>query len=436
VTHKNKYNNQYKNKRIIFRVTSYNRLSFPVLLNVWEQHHLHHEFEIIRREEPLHREEIRDGDIILFSFMTCFLPDIDAEVREIRRAGKKRVLVVGGGSHVTGDQDLTHRMGFDIQFLGYAETSFRQFGEHLLDDHIQSVYHDIGEDENVDEKGDENVETSANREALDFDRYLPITVFQATVPPLEIMRGCRWMCKYCSTPSHRVRYRSMESIARHLGELKKRNMARVNCISPSSMEFGAASNRRLNLEKIEALLDYTVRQRFRFVEYGIFPSEVRPDTVTAEGMAILKRYVTNKYITIGAQSGVNRRLKELRRGHSTEEVEMAIEIANANGFRVHLDFIVGYPDETLDELTTTVEFIKAINKKYRIRTHLHHFIPLAGSAYAFRLPTFIPEKGKDLLRKLKTAGIAAGGWVENEIQALRFFKWLKNTYPDYYDRYH
>jgi radical SAM superfamily enzyme YgiQ (UPF0313 family) len=249
------------------------------------------------------------------------------------------------------------------------------------------------------------------------------------------MRGCFWYCKYCSTPLHDVQFKTLDVIRSYLEIMKQRGLKRVNFVSPSAMEYGASKGRDIHLDKIAELLEMTASFDFQFLEYGIFPSEVRPDSVTPEGMALLKRFVTNKAITIGAQSGLDKRLKELRRGHLTHDTESAIAIANEQGFLVNLDFIIGYPDETTEERQAMIEYIKKLSKKYRIRTHIHHFIPLAGSPYGLRLPSYLEEEDKKILIQLKRAGVAAGGWEENEIQAFSYFSWLKSHFPLYYSRH-
>jgi B12-binding domain/radical SAM domain protein len=407
-----------KKKRILFRLSPFNRLSFPVLLNAWEQEGIDREFEVVIRTEPLTAGEIRSGDAVLFSFMTSVLPYIHQEIVEIKKSSVPDLIIAGGGPHVSGEQELVFEAGFDTLFCGPGERNFVQWGKDLLDNRpLQKVYH---------------YQASGSD---DFNPYIPVSKYIETIPPLEIMRGCYWRCNYCSTHLYDVRFRTLESIDTHLREMKKRKLNRVNFISPSSMEFGAARGRKIDLEKIEALLELMASYDFLFLEYGIFPSEIRPDTVTGAGMKLLKQYVINKSVTIGAQSGSDVRLRELRRGHNVEDICQAIEIANANDFLVNLDFIVGYPDETPDERHLTVDLIRSLARTYRIRTHLHHFIPLAGSPYAYRFPSFLPDKDKEELVKLKDAGIAVNGWEENEKQAVFYLDWLKHYFPGYYEKY-
>jgi B12-binding domain/radical SAM domain protein len=390
---------------------------------VWESHQIDHQFEIIVRDRPLTLlnaeplQPIKKGDVFLFSFMTPHLPLIHEEIKKIEETG---AFIAGGGPHISGEQELAFKMGFDTCFEGPGETNFLTFGLDLLEN----------------KTGEKKIYKNIPGKTVDFNRYLPISKYMNEIPPLEIMRGCFWHCSYCTTGLHDVSFRTLDSIKSFLAEMDKRKFKRINYISPSSMEYQAFGSRRLNLKKIEALLYLTKSYDFAFIEYGIFPSEIRPDTVSEEGMKILKKYVSHKSITLGAQSGSNTRLKELNRGHTVEDIEAAVAIANANGFLANLDFIVAYPGETPEERRFTLQFIKKLNKKYRIRIHFHHFFPLSGSPYAFRFPSFLSSSEKEALNELKESGIASGGWVKNEEQVIHYFKWLKENFPNYYSKYH
>ncbi len=406
-----------RKRRVFFRVLPGNRLSFPVLLNVWEKHHIDKEFEIIRCEQPEILEQIKKGDIVLYSFMTPDLPLIHREVASIKTSG---AFIAAGGSHISGEQVLARKIGFDVLFVGPAEETFLKFGLDLLDNTIiEGIYQE------TEKEGSHALNT-----------YLPISKYFPTIPPLEIMRGCFWKCKYCETNLNHIHYREIESTNAYLAEQKRRKCSRINFISPSSMEYGAPRPRQVNLEKIEALLQLAQSFRFKYIEYGIFPSEIRPDTVTDAGIKILKKYVSNKAVTIGAQSGLDSRLKELQRGHGVEDIERAVDIANANDFLANLDFIIGYPGETQGERELTMEFIKKLNRKYRLKTHLHHFIPLAGTSYAHRFPSYLNPSERKNFENLRKSGIATDGWINNENQVIGYFQWLKHHFPDHYARYH
>jgi len=414
-------------RRMIFRIAPFNRLSFPVLLNAWESRQMDRHFEIIIRETPLTLEpfqEIRKDDVVLFSFMTPHLPLIHEEIKALKGTG---AIIAGGGPHITYEQELVLEMGFHILFIGPGETNFLAFGRDLLE-------HNLGK---IKIYPFPTLETNTG----DLNTYLPITKYMRGTPPLEIMRGCSWNCNYCATGLQTEVYRGLESIKNFLdlASTAAPKISRINFICPSAMEYqspkGVRRQHEKSLAKIAELLRLTHDYHFKFIEYGIFPSEIRPDTVSTEGIEILKKYVSHKSVTLGAQSGSDQRLKELKRAHTTADIERAAAIVNDCGFLAYLDFIVAYPGETPEERRETLQFIKKLYKKYRVRTQLHYFFPLPGSTYAFRFPAFLSENEKAALHELKENGISRDGWIENEKQMIHYFKWLKQNFPAYYSRY-
>jgi B12-binding domain/radical SAM domain protein len=414
-------------RRVIFRITPTNRLSFPVLLNAWESHQMDRHFEIIIRETPLTSEpfqEIQKGDVVLFSFLTPHLPLIHEEIMSLKGTG---AIVAGGGPHITYEQELILEMGFQVLFIGPGETNFLAFGRDLLEHNLEKtkIYPYPTPETNI----------------SDLNTYLPITTYMRGTPPLEIMRGCAWNCNYCATGLQKAIYRNLESIKHFLDltSTASKRIYRVNFICPSAMEYqapnGVGRKHEKSLAKIEEILRLTRSYGFKYIEYGIFPSEIRPDTVSSEAINTLKQYVSHKYVTLGAQSGSNQRLKELRRAHTVEDIERAVAIINDSGIMAYLDFIIAYPGETPAERRETLHFIKTLHKKYRVRTQLHYFFPLPGSTYGFRFPAMLTEEEKAALRELKKSGISRDGWVENEKQMIQYFKWLKQNFPTYYSRY-
>ena len=412
--------------KIVFRVFPFNRLTFPLLLNVWEYHGIDRHFDIrIIEGDKAGQKEIGDlgrGDAIVYSFMTPHLPLIAAEIERVRKTfpPEQRPLLVAGGPHVSGEQELALKIGLDRVFAGDGEDLFLRFGQDLLAG-------GSGRDPVVHE---DNGTAPAT-----WERYIPVSRYLKTMPPLEIMRGCFWKCRYCQTGTRKPLFRSLDSVDRYLEEATKRGINRISFISPSALEFGASSARQIDSGAIGWVLGLTRSRGFRFVEYGVFPSEIRPDTVTDDALAMLGRFVSNRKLTIGAQSGIDARLALIARGHDTHAVERAVALANARGFRVNLDLIIAYPGETADERMANLAFFRKIGKRYRLRVHVHHFFPLAGSPFEFRFPSFLNEAERQVWRTLKREGIASDWWVEGEKTAKAYFGWLKRRFPDHWARY-
>lgn len=409
-------------RRIFFRVFPFNRLSFPVLLQAWESVGLDREFDIFLWENPATDpfppswRPLRDDDVFLYSFMTPHLPLVAGELQALAAAAEAdrcRPLFAAGGPHASGDPESARVVGFTVLFVGPGEDTFPAFGRELAAGRrpeAGTVYQ--------------------AQEADELERGLPISHRFAGLPPLEIMRGCNWRCRYCQTGGRAPQYRSLDSIRQYLTELKRRGFRRVSFISPSALQYGAVDPRRPDPAVLEELL--RAGAGVELLEYGIFPSEVRPDQVSRELLELLRRFVANKRLTIGAQSASTLRLQALGRGHDRAAVENAVAAAHEAGFAVNLDFILALPDESPAERFEAVQFIRDLHRRYALRAHLHHFFPLAGSAYERRLPAFLGATERAAMRDLELAGCATNWWVQGERTVKRYFSWLGEHLPHRY----
>ena len=208
---------------------------------------------------------------------------------------------------------------------------------------------------------------------------MPLREYAPTVPPLEIARGCFWKCRYCQTGGSKPAFRSEDSIALYLEELRRRGLPRAGVHSP----FGPGIRLRPPGTPGPRLPGARARtlppERFRSIEYGIFPSETRPDTVSAGSPAPLRGFVANRRLTFGAQSAATSACTRSAAVTRSRPNHPAVATANAAGFAVNLDFIIALPGETPAERRELLDFMAAMRKKYRVYIQLHHFFPLAGS---------------------------------------------------------
>ncbi|MFH2108392.1 MAG: radical SAM protein [Chrysiogenia bacterium] len=423
-----------KKKSVAFRLFSGNRLTLPLLLNIWEKEGLDCHFDIFLVDAEPGRLTGKEttvllaSDVCVFSFMTPHLPFVAAEIRHLRSAAAVPPLFAAGGPHVSGEQELALACGFDILFLGAGEETFLKFGQDLLAGKFITgcdplVYRSA-------------LEASARTDDFAiWEKYIPVSRHFRTVPPLEISRGCFWSCGYCQTGGTPPRYRGEDSIRLYLEKLRGRGLGRVGFIAPSALEFAACRKQRPDLGRIEQLLELCRLAGFKFIEFGIFPSEIRPDTVSSESLGLLRCYAANRCLTFGAQSAVNARLDSIGRGHTSAQIVSAVAAANAAGFAVNLDFIIALPGETAAERRELLEFISSMSKKYRVHIQLHHFFPLAGSAFARRLPSFLSADERQVFSALKKNGLASDWWQEGERTARAYFSWLERDFPDFFAQF-
>ena len=255
------------------------------------------------------------------------------------------------------------------------------------------------------------------------------------MPPLEITRGCFWNCRYCQTGENRPRHRGKDSISSYLEELRRRGFSRAGFIAPSALEYGTGRQRKPDLGCIERLLEICRLAGFKFIEFGIFPSEIRPDTVSAEGLGLLRRYVANRRLTFGAQSAVDARLDPIGRGHTSAQItppwlRPMLPVSRSTSILSSLCPVK--PPPSGSEL---LEFIARLRKKCRVHIQLHHFFPLAGSAFAWRLPSFLGADERQDFSALKKNGLASDWWQEGEQSVRAYFSWLEHDFPDYFAQF-
>src|SRR5207302_1418065 len=141
----------------------------------------------------------------------------------------------------------------------------------------------------------------------------------------------------------------------------------------------------------EALAGSAMRMYF-----GTFPSEVRPEHVTIEALAVLKRYVDNDNLILGGQSGSDRVLSKSHRGHDVEAIIRAVRIALECGFTPNVDFILGLPGEEGADLAATVALMKKLHA-LGARVHSHAFMPLPGTPFKDAPPARVDDATREEL---------------------------------------
>ena len=425
-----------KKRRVFFRVFPGNRLTMPLLLNIWEKNKLDQYFDIqLADAEPgrlavCHIGNVKAEDVFVYSFMTPHLPWVAEEIEHLRSTSSAVPLLAAGGPHVSGDPELALGCGFNVLFRGPGEKTFLQFGHDLLAGKIAAAETLIYDGRAM--AGDHE----AQADSLSWDVYIPVSSYFKTIPPLEISRGCFWNCSYCQTGGEKPYFRSLESIREYLAELQQRRMPRVGFISPSALEYGAKDRLQPDLIKLESLLNMCRTAGFSFIEYGIFPSEVRPDTVNADALRLLRRHVSNRCLTFGAQSASDERLAAIGRGHRVNDVLAAVKAANDAGFAANLDFIIALPGETVEDRRDLLKLVKSLQQKYRVYFQLHHFFPLAGSRFARRFPAYLSGAERESFSDLKKNGSASDWWLAGEKTVQDYFRWLKKKFPAVFSEYH
>ncbi len=401
-----------KKKRVIFRVHASNALTIPLLVGIVENSLLMKEVDLVVSGIPV---VAAPGDLIIYSIMTPFLPKLAAEIARMKELG---ALVVIGGPHVDHENfELLLRMGATSVSAAKAETDLIPIIETALDGRLPD--HPFWPERPI--------------SMLDFSAFIPICTRLPTVPPLELMRGCGYSCLFCATSGRKRMIRTWSSIELYLKQLQERGGRRVNFIVPSALDFSMSG---LSVEESLLMLFEECRKKeFRHIEFGIFPSEIRPETVTLQKLELLKRYVVNRKLTIGIQSGSQNRLRQLRRFVDQQQLENAIETVRSAGFGLNLDLIVGFPDESMEEFSQSLDMALSLRKSGKTRLQVHRFFPLGNSPWQWLKPSEIDKEKHQRLSLLEGAGEISSGWQINDKQWHSYRDWLIRDYPDWAEKY-
>jgi B12-binding domain/radical SAM domain protein len=245
------------------------------------------------------------------------------------------------------------------------------------------------------------------RDEVDLDQYAPFK--PPLFGPIEITRGCPWNCAYCQTPrlfGHHMRHRSVEAICKYDKYYEDKRL-----VSPNAFAYGSDG-----ITPDEAAVERLLRSLSGNIYFGTFPSEVRPEFVTPKMLELVNTHCANKELHLGGQSGSDRMLKAIHRGHTSAQVLEAVGLTHDAGLRPVVDFIFGLPGEREDDQRLTVDCIKAIIKEGG-KVRAHYFMPLPGTELADNKPEIISLEIDRLLGKLALGGRLTGSW--SDIKALK-----------------
>ncbi len=414
---------------LIFFIPRENRYSFNALLGAIEGHFdiKRLNISLISETSGLYREishyiPYYRNIYIFFSFFTTQITRIRDVLNGLKKACSKKIILIAGGAHPTGDPEGTLSLGFDMVVRGEGELTIIELIRMILQGrNIRSV-------KGIFYKDAKDIIFTGSGEDVVLDRFKPFSTTLKRFGPIEITRGCPWGCFYCQTPrlfKPPIKHRSLESILEAVDILLKHNLGDIRFITPNALCYGSSDGRTVEIEKVETLL-YSIRKRINQkgrVFFGSFPSEVRPEHITDETIKILKEYTDNKNLVIGAQSGSERILHLCHRGHTVDDVYNAVALSVKAGFIPNVDFIFGLPGETDEDVLMTEKVINDL-VGMGARIHAHTFMPLPQTPFASSPPGSISPVLRKTINRLVNRGVIFGDWQKQEKLASEIYNYL------------
>jgi len=336
----------------------------------------------------------RNG-IVIYSLATA---QANGVYKEVSEADTKSIFIAGGPHPSARPEEVLKY--FDYVVLGEGERTLPELITALVENrNITTVRGIAFKEQGV-------VKVTEKRPNIQLDDFPPF--LKNLKSPIEISRGCPFGCKYCQTPrlfGRKMRHRSVETIVRY-----SQYLTDIRFISPNSFAYGS-DGKCVNYAKIKELLECLKGKTY----FGTFPSEVRPEFISDALLELVASQCANKSIHFGAQSGSDTVLKEIRRGHTRYDIEVALDRCLNHGLKPVVDFILALPTETEEDQLDSLNLIDIIvSRGGKIRAH--YFTPLPGTPYESAQPSVVAKEVNKKLGKLARCGKLTGSWTkENNI---------------------
>ena len=179
---------------------------------------------------------------------------------------------------------------------------------------------------------------------------------------VPIIEGCNKFCTYCIVPFSRGREKSLDAseIIRRVFELRCQGVKEIHLIGQNVNSYRPRTD--TGMEKFQGATPFsrllravaaTGIERVKFTTS--FPRDFHTDLVAA----INENENLCNWVHLPVQSGSDRILKSMRRGHTAENYLRRVDAIKNSPRQISLttDIIVGFPGETEEDFQATLDLV-------------------------------------------------------------------------------
>lgn len=319
--------------------------------------HTHHRVELWDCQvqgNPDHKLLFGNYDVVGITATTFTLLDVVDLIVKTKRYSKAKVIV--GGTHPTIYPEETLDLGADAVIQGEGEETFPTMIKKLanLSKMISEQIKPIQDLDDLPFPLRQNI----NKYNSVFSNGMATTIFSS--------RGCPFNCRFCYRPvmGRICRYRSAGNVVAEIEECYRRGIKDYLFYDDT---FTVNKTRAVEicrlLRKAKLKIRFDVRSRVDCLD------KVLLKELKQAGMF---------QIHLGVESGVQRILDRMNKGIKLEQVEQAFKLCRTIGIKTLAYIMIGCPDETLEDITTTRQFVKKLNPDY---LHATVFTPFPATDF-------------------------------------------------------
>jgi tRNA-2-methylthio-N6-dimethylallyladenosine synthase len=293
--------------------------------------------------------EENSADVILFN--TCSVREkaenkLYTRVGQIRNSERAKQLVGVMGCVAQLEGETLFGKGRGIDFIIGTKAVGR------IHQAIEEVY-----------RTDKKVVDLGDREE-DYDWYVSENQRQTPhIAFVPIIEGCNKFCTYCIVPFSRGREKSLPAseIIRQVLELRRKGIKEIHLIGQNVNSYRPKSETGLELfsgatpfSRLLRAVAATGMERIKFTTS--FPRDFHPDIVKA----INEHKNLCNWVHLPVQSGSNRILRAMRRGHDLENYKKRIDVIknSPRNISITTDIIIGFPGETRQDFEATKSLVE------------------------------------------------------------------------------
>ncbi len=194
-------------------------------------------------------------------------------------------------------------------------------------------------------------EIHMDRTAIEWQN-IPKAYLRHTLP-VNSSRGCYYRCRFCTYHwlFPKVHYRSLEVLRRELKAIQ--NLGFVRHVRFTDDNFTARKDR------IKAVLDMMIHEKFSFT----WSSFARASALSPDLVRLMRRSGC-EFVDLGLESGSQTILDNMDKRLSRRQSFEAVRLLNEHGIVSRGSFIIGYPGETTDTFSETIDFINESGLPY------------------------------------------------------------------------
>ncbi len=167
-------------------------------------------------------------------------------------------------------------------------------------------------------------------------------------------RGCPFSCAYCASQKLWLRKARFRSVANVIGELE---FLKANYNS-GVVRF-ADDTFTLDKPRAKEICRQIINRRLDIK----WVCDTRADCLDKELVALMKEAGCIR-VKIGAESGSDKILKAMHKGVTTAQIRQAVGLIKGAGLPVTVYLMIGYPQETNEDLKQTIEFARELGADY------------------------------------------------------------------------